>query len=80
MTIFLDVPHDESVKRLLHRAETEGRKDDTKESIERRLMQYVAETVPVLDHLRTCTTFLAIDGRPSIPAVTEEIDKKLGLS
>jgi adenylate kinase family enzyme len=43
-------------------------------------MQYVAETVPVLDYLRTCTTFLAIDGRPSISAVTEEIDRQLGLS
>ena len=80
MTIFLDLPHDESVGRLLHRAETEGRKDDTKESIERRLAQYTAETIPVLDYLRSRTTFLTINGRPPIAAVTEEIDKQLGLS
>lgn len=80
MTIFLDVPHDESVKRLLHRAKTKGRKDDTQESIERRLAQYTAETIPVLDYLRLHTTFITIDGRPSIAAVTEEIDRQLELS
>jgi adenylate kinase len=80
MTIFLDVPHDDSVKRLLHRAEIEGRKDDTKESIERRLLQYTSETVPVLDYLRSHTNFTVIDGRPPIPAVTEEIDKIFGFA
>ncbi len=33
-TLFIDLPHEESLNRLLARAEKEGRKDDTKEAID----------------------------------------------
>jgi len=76
-TLFIDLPHDESLKRLLLRAEKEGRKDDTKEGIELRLKQYQADTVPVLDFLRERTTFYNIDGRPSVEEVTKQINSAL---
>ena len=80
LTLHVKVPHDESVKRLLKRAEIEGRVDDTRERIEFRLKQYDEETVPVLDYLRPRTRFVEIDGLPPPDVVTQEIDKALGLA
>lgn len=79
VTILLDVPTEESVKRLLLRAEKEGRPDDTREAIEYRLAQYGSETVPMLEFLKKEGEFLLIDGRPSIPEVTQAIFKALQL-
>jgi adenylate kinase len=79
VTIFLDLPKEDSVSRLLKRAEVENRADDTKEKIEFRLDQYYHDTVPVLDLMREHTTFITIDGRPSIDEVTKAINTALGL-
>jgi adenylate kinase len=79
-TVFLSLPHDESVVRLMKRAEIEGRKDDTRERIEFRLGQYERETVPVLDYLKTTTQFFAIDGTPPPADVTKEIAQAFGIS
>ena len=46
--IYFDVTPAESMKRLLKRAETEGRKDDNKATIKHRLGVYDAMTKPVL--------------------------------
>ncbi len=73
ISIFLDIPKEESVKRLLLRAKVEGRVDDTLEGIEYRLKQYNEVTVPMLDYLRMCTVFLDVDGRPSIPEVERNV-------
>ena len=76
-TVFLSVPHDESVNRLVKRAEIEGRHDDTRELIEFRLDQYEHVTIPVLDYLKTATQFFEIDGMPPPEEVTREIAKAL---
>ena len=78
-TVLLDVPDEESIKRLLLRAEKEGRADDTREAIEYRLSQYHAETVPMLEFLKKNTDYYAIDGRPSIPDVTAAIFKTFAI-
>ncbi len=78
-TVFLDVPHDVSVKRLMLRAATEGRKDDTREAIEYRLKQYEDATVPMLEFLKQHTDYFPVDGRPPIPEVTQEIFQALGM-
>ena len=79
-TVFLDLPREDSLKRLIRRAEIEKRADDTPEAMEFRLKQYEEATVPVLDYLKQHTTFFTIDGRPAIPEVTKEIFDALGLS
>ncbi len=79
-TIFLDLHKEESVRRLLRRAEIEHRPDDTEAGIERRLAQYAEVTVPALDYMRAYTNFIDIDGRPSIPEVSEAIETALGIS
>jgi adenylate kinase len=73
VTIFLDVPEAESVRRLLRRAEIEGRADDTPDGIKHRLQQYQEVTVPMLDYLREQTVFLDVDGSPSIPEVERNV-------
>ena len=76
-TLFLDVPREDSVERLLKRATVEHRPDDTEEVINRRLDQFEQETLPVLDFLQEMTRFYRIDGRPAIPEVTTAINTLL---
>jgi adenylate kinase len=78
-TLYVSIPREESLSRLLKRAEIEKRADDTKEKIEYRLKQYEQETIPVLDFLKTQSKFFEIDGRPAIDQVTREIEKALEL-
>jgi len=78
-TVFLDIPKEESLKRLLFRAEKEGRSDDTRAAIERRLADYESNTVPMLGMLRARTDFFAIDGRPSIGEVEKNVWQGLGI-
>lgn len=80
VTLFVNVPREESLNRLSIRTEKEGRADDTKEKIEKRLEQYENETVPVLDFLKTHTVFYQINGKPPVEEVTVEIASALGVS
>lgn len=77
VTLFVDLPREESLNRLLLRAEKEGRKDDTRDAIEYRLQQYEQDTLPVLDFLKLHSDFIEIDGRPPIEEVTAEVDQAL---
>lgn len=66
----LDVPHDELMKRMLLRAEQEGRADDTEEGISRRLAIYWEETAPLSDFYRdTGRSVYAVDGLGAIDEV-----------
>lgn len=72
-TVFLNVPLEESRKRLILRAEKEGRSDDTMAAIERRLNDYEANTVPMLGFMREHTEFLEVDGTPRIEEVQKSV-------
>lgn len=76
--IYLDVPFEESVKRLMLRK----RYDDTEEDIRRRLSWYETDVKPALDHFRNRKdiTVLDIDGNRSIEEVHQDIIKKIGLA
>jgi adenylate kinase len=50
--IAFKVPEDVLIERLLHRAEVEGRADDTREAIKERMHEYKNLTEKVLDHYR----------------------------
>jgi len=79
VTLFIDIPKEETLKRLLLRAEKENRADDTKKKIEFRLEQYYKDTFPMIDYLKERTTFFEIDGQPSVEEVTKVINQKLEL-
>ena len=68
------------MKRLLLRAEKEGRADDTEEKIKYRLQQYHNETEPILDFMKEHTEYFSIDGKPAVPEVEKSIDQALGLT
>ena len=77
-TIFLNLPRAECIKRLRTRAEHEMRGDDTPEAIETRFQYYDAAMLPTLEYLKRETTFIEVDGRPSIEEIAKNIDAALG--
>lgn len=77
--VHIDVPKEESVKRLLERAHHEFRTDDTPEKISFRLDLYEKETKPVLKFLQGVGELFTIDGVGNIDEITERINKALGI-
>ncbi|MGO1628991.1 MAG: adenylate kinase [Microbacterium sp.] len=71
--ILLDVPRDESLKRLTLRAEQEGRDDDTEDVIANRLDIYESETAPIIDVYERRGIVDRIDGVGSLDEITERI-------
>jgi adenylate kinase len=77
--IALDVPEDVLVERLLHRAEVEGRPDDTREAIAERMREYQRLTAAVLDHYRKQgRQIFEIDGLGTPDQVFERIHRAAG--
>ncbi len=79
LAIFLDLPREEAKKRLLAREKIEGRADDTPEGIEARLRAYDEVIRPTIEYLKDKTTFVEIDGRPSMDEVEKSIDAAIGI-
>ena len=72
--ISLEVPDEELKTRILKRATTEGRTDDTVEGLAQRLLVYRQDTAPVLEHYRAAGTRIeAINGVGDIDSITERI-------
>lgn len=71
--INLQADEKELTKRLLKRAKTEGRKDDTKEAIMNRLKVYNRETHPLLDYYSSQGVLINISGMGPIDKIQEDI-------
>ena len=69
----IEVPRDESVKRLLSRGETSGRSDDNAEVINYRLQEYEEKTLPVLEFYKDRGKFVAIDGMQTIDETFDQL-------
>jgi adenylate kinase len=79
--IALEVPEEELVDRILHRAAIEGRPDDTREAIEERMREYHKLTEAVLDHYRRQGVAVkVIDGTGAPDQVFERIRGAVGIS
>jgi adenylate kinase len=72
--ISLDVDEEESVKRLLIRGETSGRKDDNEIVIRNRLKEYDDKTKPVLQFYKERGIYISVNGKQSIEKVSQDID------
>jgi len=72
--ISLDVNKEESVKRLLIRGETSGRKDDNESVIRKRLTEYDNKTRPVLQFYKDRGIYIPVNGQQSIEKVSRDID------
>lgn len=77
--IHIDVPKEESVKRLLERAHHEFREDDTPEKISFRLDVYEQQTKPVLKLMEGVGDLFTIDGVGSIEEIQTRINTALGI-
>ncbi|TQE83179.1 adenylate kinase [Leptospira noguchii] len=75
--INLQVPDTELLKRLLGRAEIEGRADDNEVTIKNRLDNYNKKTLPLLDFYATRKKLSQVNGVGSLEEVTSLIQKEL---
>ena len=71
--VVLTVDRDELVQRLLQRAKTEGRADDTEEVIRRRQEVYAEQTEPLIGVYRDRNLLIEVDGIGEVDEVTERI-------
>ena len=71
--VVLTADQDELVKRLLHRAEIEGRADDTEEVIRRRQEVYAEQTEPLIEVYRARGILLEVDGMGEVEEVRQRI-------
>jgi len=71
--IFLTLDEPEAISRMLER----GRKDDTEEVIRRRLDNYNAETLPVIQKYISAGIIAEINGKGDIDVIAEKIAKTL---
>lgn len=75
--VYLDVAEDELTRRLLARAEIEGRSDDTPDVIARRLEVFAEATRPLIDRYEQRGILLAVDGSRPVDEITSEIRNRL---
>lgn len=78
--IFLAIPQDTSLERLLKRAQMESRSDDTAATIRHRLEVYQEQTTPVIEFYRRQGLVLDIDGTPDIQTIFKNIVNHLTLA
>jgi len=71
--VVLTVDAEELVQRLLNRAVTDGRTDDTEDVIRRRQEIYAEQTEPLIEVYRERGILIEVDGMGEVDEVTERI-------
>ena len=75
--VYLEVPEPELRRRLLARAQIEGRSDDTPEVIANRLALFAQTTFPLVEHYRDRGLLIAIAADRAPDAVTGDVLSRL---
>jgi adenylate kinase len=75
--VVLTVDRDELVQRLLKRAQTEGRADDTEEVVRRRQEIYAEQTAPLLEVYAGRGLLIEVDGMGPVDEVTARVSAAL---
>jgi adenylate kinase len=75
--VALRVSEEELVKRLLRRAEIEGRTDDNEASIRTRMREYREKTEPLIAHYRKRGVLREVDGIGTEDEVAQRIERAL---
>jgi adenylate kinase len=71
--VVLTVDSEELIQRLLQRAETDGRSDDTEEVVRRRQEVYAEQTEPLIDVYRDRNLLIEVDGMGEVDEVSKRI-------
>jgi adenylate kinase len=77
--IYLDAPREELVRRILARAEIEGRPDDNEETVANRLRVFDRATEPLVDYYRGRGLLHVIDANQHEDEVERDILAALGI-
>ena len=82
LVLFLEVPEEELIRRLIHRGKTSDRTDDADESIQRKRQEvYKSETLPVAAYYDKKKKVVNVNGIGAIDEIftrlSSQIDKKL---
>ena len=75
--ITMRVDEEELVRRLLGRAEIEGRSDDNESAIRTRMDEYRRKTAPLVDHYRAGGVLAEVDGMGGVEQVAKRIQEAL---
>lgn len=73
--IAIRVEEDELVRRLLRRAEIEGRSDDNEGAIRTRMEEYRRKTEPLVEHYRAAGVLAEVDGTGGVEQVAKRIQE-----
>ena len=71
--VLITADTDEVVRRLLNRAQEQGRADDTEDVIRRRLEVYAEQTAPLIDVYSKRNLVIEVDGLGAVSEVTARI-------
>ncbi len=77
--IYLDVPREELMRRILRRAQEQGRSDDNEHTVENRLQVFDEATRPLVDYYRERGLLHVIDAAREADTVTTAILDSLGI-
>lgn len=75
--IYLAVPDEEVIQRIVKRAISEHRTDDNPKTVKQRLKIFHEDTQPVISHYRQQNKLIEVDGRPSIETIIANIVEKI---
>jgi adenylate kinase len=78
--IYLDVPREELMRRILRRAEEQGRADDNAQTVENRLQVFDEATRPLVDYYRERGLLHVVDAAREADTVTTAILDSLGVA
>jgi adenylate kinase len=77
VVVYLTAPEPVLVERMMTRARTEGRADDTPEVIRRRLDVFTDQTAPVIDYYRGRGVLLEVDADRPVEVIREDLRRRL---
>jgi adenylate kinase len=77
--VYLDAPREELVRRILHRAQIEGRADDNPETVTNRLRVFDEATRPLVDYYRGRGLLHVVNADQHEDEVTDDILAALGV-
>ncbi len=77
--VLVEVPEEELIRRMLRRAEIEGRSDDNEETIRRRLEVYREKTEPLVQHYAAQGSLRRVEGLGTPEEVYARIRQALGI-
>jgi len=77
--LLVTAPEEELVKRLLNRAQQEGRSDDNEATVRNRLEVYKAQTQPLVDYYAKTGSLREINGLGTPDGVYQSIQSALGV-